>query len=99
MRVDRAEHHDQYENEEEDDPGAVCKLGAGNDDGCNAGRDGAYAVHKQLLSPMRPLLDQPSAHHAGLGKREGDEHADCVQRDQGVRVAVKEEQEDTGEDP
>ncbi len=41
MRVDRAEHQDQYGNEEEDDPGAVRKLGRGNDDSGNAGRDGA----------------------------------------------------------
>ncbi len=33
VRADRTEHQDQYDNEEKDDPGALCKLGAGNDDG------------------------------------------------------------------
>ncbi len=53
----------------------------------------------KFLSPMRSLLGQPTADHAGLREREGDEHADGIQRNQGVGVTVEDDKQKAGERP
>ena len=54
---------------------------------------GARPVEQGAERPAGSPVPEPVAHHAGLREREGDEHAQRVERDQRVRVPLEEHQE------
>ena len=85
------ERHHRHEQRDEDDdeirPGFELLV---HDDGQDdAGQDGAARVDDDAPSPARFANPQPVADHPGLAEREAQEHADRVQRDEGMRVAIE----------
>ena len=59
----------------------------------DGGRDGADAVDERARPPARLAQPPPVKHHAELRQRERDEHADHVERDQRVRVAAEDDEQ------
>src|SRR4029434_7794435 len=57
----------------------------------------ARAVDGEAPSPAGTVIEEPVAHHAGLGQGERNEHPHGVQGDEGVRLATEEHDEKRGE--
>src|SRR5207253_10896036 len=90
--------HDQDWDQYDDDPGAVHKLGTGDDRGRNGGGDRADAINENFLPPMRSARAQPATDHADLREGEREKHADGIERNQCVGVTVEYNDEEARED-
>lgn len=85
-------------NEEDGDPGALGKFGHQHHHGGDAGGNGADAVDEHSKAGARLSATHPVDDHAGLGKREGHERADGVERDEAIGDAAEEDEQGSGEE-
>jgi hypothetical protein len=69
------------------------RLGHGHHDGHRAGEERAEAVDAELPAPAGGPLSEPVHDHPGLADREGDEHADRIQRDERRRVPTEQHEQ------
>src|SRR4029079_19395653 len=87
LAVDERHHPDEQRHQQQDEQ-RRWRLGDGDDDRDDGGQDGPERVDREPRPPARRPLAAPVADHAGLTDREVDEHADRVERDQQVRLAL-----------
>ncbi len=89
VRANRAKKCNEERDEDDHDPRAMGEFRAGNNQCGDGGGHGADAVDQQFLFPMRSLLDEPALDHSGLGDRKREEHADGIEGNQRMGVAVE----------
>ena len=91
------EEHDVHGNQQQDDPRPFVRLGHRHDHQHDTGDDRSQPVDEGVRSPPGSAEPAPPDDHAGLGQRERHEHTDHVERDEGVRVATEDHEQDAGE--
>ncbi len=88
---------DEQRHEDHDQVRAVDELHRHDDDEHDRGQRGAERVHGRAPVPAGAVDPDPVPDHPDLREGEADEHADRVQRDQGVRVAAERREQAEGD--
>src|SRR6266702_1742223 len=93
--TNEAEKEDEQGNKNERDPGALGKFRHQDHDDGDACNKSSKSIYQSALHPMRAAVLAPMHDHAELRERESQKSSHGVERDQFVRDAIEEEQQET----
>src|SRR6185503_11194933 len=99
LAPDEQHHADEDRDEHDDEPRAVDELHARHDHGDDGRGHAADRIDDESVAPASVTGPQPVPDHARLAYREVDEHADGVERDQGMRPATRDDDQGCGDHP
>src|SRR6266705_1155554 len=95
VTANEAEKEDEQGNKNDSDPGAFGKFRDQDHDDGDAGNKSSKSIYQSALHPMRAAIFPPVHDHAELRERESQKSSHGVERDQFVRDAIEEEQQET----
>src|SRR6266702_3425479 len=95
--TNEAEKEDEQGNKNDRDPGALGKFRDQDHDDGDAGNKSSKSIYQSALHPMRAAVFPPVHDHAELRERESQKSSHGVERDQLVRDAIEEQQQETGQ--